>query len=759
MNNRANIPLIVVFFAGLLGLYWADYARIPDRQTRRLAEARVLPELVSVRPDDIRRVEIAGGAAPIVFERREGNRWQMTAPIDTAADPSMVETLAFNLKELAKTRDVGTLADNTAKYGLQPPARTVRLYGSDSSRPIVGLDVGAVAFEKRYVRPEGSDGVEVVDAKALAAIELPPARWRDRSLMRFSTFQAESLAATGPGRDLKLDREGDVWHVRSPYKALADVHRVEGILGELTALRVADGEAGFVADDVKDLAAYGLEQPTLSITVQPKTGSGGPQTIHFGKPGPGSVTPSRRWYYARRDDQNDVVIVDVPLLMHLGETPAELHGTKVADIRPDRVDFLRLTSGGATVTASRTDKGWVRLTPLADRADFAAINDLLRRIDNLEASVLLDEKTAPDPRLDKPTAIIEVWQGAGRVESGAPTAAPSLRLTIGRVDPLNKTAFARTEGDPIILGLPSVFLDGMTLGSLAFRDRQVAATIPSELDRVAIVQGAKSVTIVHPAAGADPTTWRLSTPVSAPADPEAVGRLLHLLSDFRADTLITGSPSADATYGFDKPTLTATWTTKVDPPLRADATTLTVGGTATGRPGSRYARVSSSPIVFTMGPETLALFEMEWRDRRILSFPIRRVDRITIKWPSVAISARPIADVKTKDPEWTLIDPPAGIDFDPGRFKPLVTALSNLMTFRYAQYDGPIAPETGLFPGRFSAMVHLDDGSTHTLRLGNRTSDGYLFATMESGPSGPVFQLPLSGWEPWIKPPGTGAKP
>ena len=342
--------------------------------------------------------------------------------------------------------------------------------------------------------------------------------------MRFSTFQAESLAAVGPGRNLRLDREGDLWRVRSPYRALADVQRVEGILAELTGLRVADGDAGFVADDVKDLGQYGLAPPLVSITVEPKAGGGTSQTIHLGKPTPGSTGR----YYARRGDQDDVVLVDVPLLKDLGESPAALHGKKVADIRPDRVDFVRFTSGGATVTASRTDKGWTRLEPLVDRADVAAINDLLRRLDGLEASLLLRREGGARPPARQADGRPGGLAGSrSRIESRRlPASAPALVLTVGRVDPLNKTAFARTEGDPTVLGLPSTFLDGLTLGSLAFRDRQVAAAMAGDLDRVESSRPVRRRSrSLHPAPGtaADrlAADWRRS---SAPADPESVGQ-------------------------------------------------------------------------------------------------------------------------------------------------------------------------------------------------------------------------------------------
>ena len=154
MNHRGTLALLVLFFAGLVGLWWADRSGVPDREARRRAEPRVLPALLNTRPDEVRRVEIAGGPEPIVFERRGTNRWQMAAPADVAADPSMVETLALNLKGLARIPDAGTLHDDPKDYGLATPSRVIRLYGADPTRPIAGLEVGSVSHGRRFVRAE-----------------------------------------------------------------------------------------------------------------------------------------------------------------------------------------------------------------------------------------------------------------------------------------------------------------------------------------------------------------------------------------------------------------------------------------------------------------------------------------------------------------------------------------------------------------------------------------------------------------------------
>ncbi len=768
MKNRGYTALIAIFFAGLIGLWWLDYARVPDRDTRRMSEPRVLPELWEARPDDVQRVEIVGGPKRLVFERRPGNRWQMVEPLDVAADPSLLENLAFNLKMLERVKDAGTLKGDATSFGLAPPSRTIRLYGPSGTDPLAALELGATAAksDRRYVRPAGSDAVEVVEAARVAPAELPVDAWRDRMLVRIATPDVLALEAKrADGSSLRLERKGDLWKMVEPFAAVADDGKVDGLLAEVAGLRVPDG--GFVADDARDRAAYGLDRPTVSVTLTPRGANAVPQTIHIGKPAP--VDESRKdkardpRFFARRDDQDDVVAIDAGMLKDLGLHPADLHSKKVSDVNPDRVDMIRLTSEGVPVVVAKRARGWERVAPLKDRADAQAVAEVLKKVAAAESSVLLDPKSAPDPKLDPPSAMIELWQDSGpkpgEGPESVPSTTPALTLKLGRRDPLAKTVFAQIGGDPVVLALPLSFLDGWTFGALAFRDRQVASVSPPQVARITVIQGPKE-TVVESPKDNNPTHWRLVKPAEGPADPETVGRALFALSNLRAETLVTDRAESDARYGLDKPVLQVKWKThdELAPPPRrtieGEETTLTVGSVVPNKPDQpRYARVSLSPIVFTLGSEIIARFEAEWRDRQVLSLDQKATDRITLRWPSLTLTARPTSAAKDAEPDWALVDLPKGLKLEP-ELKTLVKNLARLMTFRYAQYAGPIAPELGLFPPKLLVEVQPSGlGRPRTLRLGATSRDGYVYATNEDSPSGVVFLLPLSNWAPWIKMP------
>src|SRR5256885_1066805 len=140
-GQRSTLVLLVLFFAGLGALWWADTAKIPTAQQRRELFNRVLPDLIDTRSTDIRRVEIGRAEQPtLVFERRDAGRWQMLEPVDTAADTSMVENLVRELKDLRKSPDAGTIAGPAASYGLAPPAATIRVFGAVSATPLAALE-------------------------------------------------------------------------------------------------------------------------------------------------------------------------------------------------------------------------------------------------------------------------------------------------------------------------------------------------------------------------------------------------------------------------------------------------------------------------------------------------------------------------------------------------------------------------------------------------------------------------------------------
>ena len=130
---RPTFVLIGLFFAGLLVLWWLEDSGVPTEAQRRGRLNRVLPDLIDVPETAITRLEILRGGETLAFERKGTDRWQMTRPLDVAADSTIVETLIGNLKNLRKSPDSGTITAPPESYGLAPPGAVVRLWGDAGS--------------------------------------------------------------------------------------------------------------------------------------------------------------------------------------------------------------------------------------------------------------------------------------------------------------------------------------------------------------------------------------------------------------------------------------------------------------------------------------------------------------------------------------------------------------------------------------------------------------------------------------------------
>ena len=147
----------------------------------------------------MQRLEIERGKDRLVFERRgQGiGRWNMVEPIEVAAEPTRLETLVRNLKEMRKSQDSGSVAGSPDSFGLAPPVATVKLWGGAAARsqsaaaPIAALDLGKTVHNLQYVRAVGTDAIEVADVKLLNAVELPLNDWRRRSASwQFPVFRS-----------------------------------------------------------------------------------------------------------------------------------------------------------------------------------------------------------------------------------------------------------------------------------------------------------------------------------------------------------------------------------------------------------------------------------------------------------------------------------------------------------------------------------------------------------------------------------------
>lgn len=773
-KHHATIVLLTLFFTGLIVLWWADYAGIPTSQELEATRGLVLPELRKVATGEIRRIEIAQHRQEdeqvsqpptrLVFERRDSG-WQMLEPVNAAADPSRVETIAQNVKNLLKSPEAGTIHDPPARYGLEPPAATVKVFGADEKAPLATLEIGKAVRDRLYVRAPGKAGIEVVDSRLFKGIGEPAPEWRERSIFNLATFQIGRLAVSRAGHELKLERREGRWRLLQPIAVLADDFKIEEVLGELTSLRVQDGVLGFVADDVRDLSRYSLDRDHATrIEVTPTLRGGKPQVLLVGKPAEGHEGR----VYALRGDQDDVVLINGKGVSSLGVDPNALRSKKVTDFNPALASFLRIESHGGTFDLARTSSRWVLTQPVHEPADQEQVANLLARLAELETSEFLPAEKARGAELDQPAIRLKLWQlepgqRLSTEPAGTPSGQPQVDLRLGRRDASKKTVFARLEGDSTVLALPELILDALPENQLAYRERVLLQLGVGLVSRLTIEDGRQKIVLAHARAG-NPNQWAMEEPIASPANDESVTKALLVLSNLRALRLITDRPGAETGYGLATPSLRVSWSTAGDAsreaPDGSDSTASLILGARVPRSEAWYARLSTSPLVFTISDALVLPFRAEFHSPRVLTFPLKKLERLTLRWPDRSLSFDHHPTPRGGVSDWDVAAGSRAAGFDLSRINSLASDLSRLQTRRYLQYTGPFPAAASLDHPRLQVELRLKERAEPiVLRVGNTYEGSEFFATTDSGSQGTVFVLSGPGWSALVQPQSTPAMP
>ncbi len=759
-TNRKTVILLVLFFGLLLTVWGLDRSGLRTQSEEEQRAGYVLPDLINTHGEDIRRLAIDRGNEHLVFERRDEGRgrWQIVEPMDVAAEPTRLEILVRNLKDLRRSPEAGTLKGSPESFGLAPPAAVVRLFAgakgsSGAEQPIATLEVGKVVRDQRYVHPVGGRGIEVVDARILRGLDLPVADWRQPVLMGLPSFEVVAVKITHPGgsgsepKIIRAERDRDGrWKLKEPLEVLANGPKIESLLAALASLRVVDIPKGYVADDVKDFAPFGLATPEVTVEVITQNRDGiAHLVLNVGK----SVPDEPERVFVCQGDQNDVVKVDARALTEIPESPTVLRSQQVADIVPAAVTAFEIKTRRDVFKLSKASTGWQLTSPRHEKADSQTVQTFLTHIQGLQTSEFLEPEKVPDPKLDPPVMSIRIDQAAPRLpatDPSAPTGAgarPTLQLDLGAQDVLKKSIYARLKGDRMILALPDVLLDVLPKNPYTFSDRTLISFDPTTVRKLTIRRGTRTEEF-EPDTSGEPNAWRMLAPVEARADTTSIMQMLTALSQIRAEDFLSVPASEWNHLGLDRPAIEVAW--------ESDEThRLKIGGMAP-RSLNYYASLDGQPLAFLLAGATVRMFDAEFHDHGVLSFPTARAQRVLLRWPNRTVALRRRLPMKRGQVEWVPEPGTEADGIDLSRISDLVRMMSQLRTSRFLQYDGDLPIAAGLTHPRFRVEIALGSQEPHQiLRIGVPTDDGNVCATIGAGDTGPAFLLHAPPWNELIR--------
>ena len=185
--------------------------------------------------------------------------------------------------------------------------------------------------------------------------------------------QIKEVRLKKTGADTIVLRKGDdgKWQIAEPQPQRADQDAAHSLVSTLSSLN-ADK---VVEDKAADLSAYGLNSPSLDVTVVKKDGK--TQDFYLG-----DDTPTNSGSYAKLAGDAHVYTVASFVKTSLEKSPSDLRDRRLLTFDQDkltRVD-LQPASGEPIEFGKNNQNDWQILKPKPMRADGSQVEDLIRKL-------------------------------------------------------------------------------------------------------------------------------------------------------------------------------------------------------------------------------------------------------------------------------------------------------------------------------------------------------------------------------------------
>ncbi len=381
-------------------------------------------KLTDLATTQVRKVALKTVAGEIELAK-DAEHWSLAKPLKARGDDQKIGDFIAQIANAQVSTFVPDSANLTA-YGLHEPRGSVTLFTEGNEQPTV-LQIGAAVEqdkEKIYVKLSNRDAVCIVPKALEALLETKPNDLRDSQLVRVESDIVDRISIEGAGTEkIVLARSGESW-VRKvggkdqPVNAAAATR----LLAELGRQKVA----GFIADVATELPKYGLDQPSVRVTLSSYASENTPESkagekpivsVLFGKPEGETV-------YAKLDDEPFVVSVPRTLLDFAMTDPLQWQDLAVYKNAANDLSALEVTREGQPALSLERDKDsqWA-LTKGDGRVNQTNAQSLVNTLAKLRAVRWLGA-SAPEHGLAKPALTVAFKtkdQPAGKLQIGAAT--------------------------------------------------------------------------------------------------------------------------------------------------------------------------------------------------------------------------------------------------------------------------------------------------------------------------------------------------
>lgn len=373
------ILLLAIALGG--GVYYFDWKRGKEVKPEALKRA------YSIQASDVLSFTLSHPSqpsAPVIRFSKSGGNWQIVAPVQTAADQSVVDGIVDQIAGAEVMQTEPGTPDRLKAYGLDPAQASLELQLANGQKHTLLVGTKSFTGDSVYAVVDGAQNVSLLPNLLSESTARTIDTLRDRAVLHIDSGQLASFSIKSASGDLAAAKANDNWKLTKPLDAPASQDAVTVLLQA-----VGGGTIVSIASETPDnLGKYGLANP--AITFDATDSKGGKFTLLIGKKDGAD-------YFARDASRPTIFRVNEDLYKKLTEKPGDLRDKQVvhaisADIQ--HLDFHN--SNGEIVLSRKTDGSddWVFEAPADQKGKLASSWKILDPLTGLSAQEVIDHPAA-----------------------------------------------------------------------------------------------------------------------------------------------------------------------------------------------------------------------------------------------------------------------------------------------------------------------------------------------------------------------------
>ncbi len=525
MKFKGTTLMAAVFLSLVLYYFFVDLPAEQKEKTEKEQAEKLLP----IEMEKVVEFSLTDNSERVALKRKAPHRWDIIHPLSASGDSTEAEAFISEIENLKKTRMVEENPKDLSIYGLSSPTLKVHFKFENKNEETLLIGNESPLGGHLYFKRENHPAVMMATASR-SRFEKSVYSFRDKTLLNFNTGSIQRIQILREKNPLELKKTGETWEISGDIHFQGDKDAIMSFLQAIQFSRVRE----FVDENPNSLESYGLNPPTLKLTLENEQGES--HTLSLGNPKEG------KGYFGKTNDSQNIVLADTQLFETLSQKTVEFLDKTLLEFDEKEILELLLRSENETIRVVRGENNdWDIQSPIKTAADLSTINSLLFDLKKARISTFtkISQETSGSFGLDTSRKSFSLKMKDSKIWT----------LQLGNHSTNDQQVFARRTGRPTIFSIPKEVVDKLFRSLHDLRNKKLLQFESAEVDKI-LIQTPEKIFDLRKSG----PQWSLEKPEKIKA--EHIGNdLIWILKGLEFSSIVTPPLPANVS-GLDSPLFT-----------------------------------------------------------------------------------------------------------------------------------------------------------------------------------------------------------